>query len=249
MEDHYKVNLAIDDIKLSLTFNEFLFDDIMEKVNASQELSYLFEWEGIDWDDFIDKIRNHLYDMKSVFDLIRQELTEINTVPHTTHIISHTNTIVDSLKVLDEYRDGLYKLLDDAKGTYPDYFSGSPIRLFMIDLANFLLNLDISTDGLYDNLIVINDLYSNKPELSSDTSDNSILMEFTKNTGEIIEIMESTSDTNNFLDKMIKHIESLMSAENKIIEEAEKIIAVAHTRWLSENHLPGLYRHERRSTH
>ena len=83
--------------------------------------------------------------------------------------------------------------------------------------------LDISTDGLYDNLIVINDLYSNKPELSS--------------------------DTNNFLDKMIKHIESLMSAENKIIEEAEKIIAVAHTRWLSENHLPGLYRHERRSTH
>ena len=249
MEDHYKVNLAIDDIKLSLTFNEFLFDDIMEKVNASQELSYLFEWEGIDWDDFIDKIRNHLYDMKSVFDLMRQELTEINTVPHTTHIISHTNTIVDSLKVLDEYRDGLYKLLDDAKGTYPDYFSGSPIRLFMIDLANFLLNLDISTDGLYDNLIVINDLYSNKPELSSDTSDNSILMEFTKNTGEIIEIMESTSDTNNFLDKMIKHIESLMSAENKIIEEAEKIIAVAHTRWLSENHLPGLYRHERRSTH
>ena len=249
MEDHYKVNLAIDDTKLSITFNEFLFDDIMEKVNASQELSYLFEWEGIDWDDFIDKIRNHLYDMKSVFDLIRQELTEINTVPHTTHIISHTNTIVDSLKVLDEYRDGLYKLLDDAKGTYPDYFSGSPIRLFMIDLANFLLNLDISTDGLYDNLIVINDLYSNKPELSSDTSDNSILMEFTKNTGEIIEIMESASDTNNFLDKMIKHIESLMSAENKIIEEAEKIIAVAHTRWLSENHLPGLYRHERRSTH
>ena len=216
MEDHYKVNLAIDDIKLSLTFNEFLFDDIMEKVNASQELSYLFEWEGIDWDDFIDKIRNHLYDMKSVFDLMRQELTE-------THIISHTNTIVDSLKVLDEYRDGLYKLLDDAKGTYPDYFSGSPIRLFMIDLANFLLNLDISTDGLYDNLIVINDLYSNKPELSS--------------------------DSNNFLDKMIKHIESLMSAENKIIEEAEKIIAVAHTQWLSENHLPGLYRHERRSTH
>ena len=242
MEDHYKVSLAIDDTKLSLTFNEFLFDDIMEKVNASQELSYLFEWEGIDWDDFIDKIRNHLYDMKSVFDLMRQELTE-------THIISHTNTIVDSLKVLDEYRDGLYKLLDDAKGTYPDYFSGSPIRLFMIDLANFLLNLDISTDGLYDNLIVINDLYSNKPELSSDTSDNSIIMEFTKNTGEIIEIMESTSDTNNFLDKMIKHIESLMSAENKIIEEAEKIIAVAHTRWLSENHLPGLYRHERRSTH
>ena len=204
MEDHYKVSLAVDDTKLSLTFNEFLFDDIMEKVNASQELSYLFEWEGIDWD------------MKSVFDLMRQELTE-------THIISHTNTIVDSLKVLDEYRDGLYKLLDDAKGTYPDYFSGSPIRLFMIDLANFLLNLDISTDGLYDNLIVINDLYSNKPELSS--------------------------DTNNFLDKMIKHIESLMSAENKIIEEAEKIIAVAHTRWLSENHLPGLYRHERRSTH
>ena len=249
MEDHYKVNLAIDDTKLSLTFNEFLFDDIMEKVNASQELSYLFEWEGIDWDDFIDKIRNHLYDMKSVFDLMRQELTEINTVPHTTHIISHTNTIVDSLKVLDEYMDELYKLLDDAKGTYPDYFSGSPIRLFMIDLANFLLNLDISTDGLYDNLIVINDLDSNKPELSSDTSDNSILMEFTKNTGEIIEIMESTSDTNNFLDKMIKHIESLMSAENKIIEEAEKIIAVAHTRWLSENHLPGLYRHERRSTH
>lgn len=216
MQDHYKVNLAIDDTKLSLTFNEFLFDDIMEKVNASQELSYLFEWEGIDWDDFIDKIRNHLYDMKSVFDLMRQELTE-------THIISHTNTIVDSLKVLDEYRDGLYKLLDDVKGTYPDYLSGSPIRLFMIDLANFLLNLDISTDGLYDNLIVINDLYSNKPELSS--------------------------DTNNFLDKMIKHIESLMSAENKIIEEAEKIIAVAHTRWLSENHLPGLYRHERRSTH
>ena len=242
MEDHYKVSLAIDDTKLSLTFNEFLFDDIMEKVNASQELSYLFEWEGIDWGDFIDKIRNHLYDMKSVFDLMRQELTEIN-------IISHTNTIVDSLKVLDEYRDELYKLLDDAKGTYPDYFSGSPIRLFMIDLANFLLNLDISTDGLYDNLIVINDLYSNKPELSSDTSDNSIIMEFTKNTGEIIEIMESTSDTNNFLDKMIKHIESLMSAENKIIEEAEKIIAVAHTRWLSENHLPGLYRHERRSTH
>ena len=216
MEDHYKVSLAVDDTKLSLTFNEFLFDDIMEKVNASQELSYLFEWEGIDWDDFIDKIRNHLYDMKSVFDLMRQELTE-------THIISHTNTIVDSLKVFDEYRDGLYKLLDDAKGTYPDYFSGSPIRLFMIDLANFLLNLDISTDGLYDNLIVINDLDSNKPELSS--------------------------DTNNFLDKMIKHIESLMSAENKIIEEAEKIIAVAHTRWLSENHLPGLYRHERRSTH
>ena len=216
MEDHYKVSLAVDDTKLSLTFNEFLFDDIMEKVNASQELSYLFEWEGIDWDDFTNKIRNHLYDMKSVFDLMRQELTE-------THIITHTNTIVDSLKVLDEYRDGLYKLLDDAKGTYPDYFSGSPIRLFMIDLANFLLNLDISTDGLYDNLIVINDLYSNKPELSS--------------------------DTNNFLDKMIKHIESLMSAENKIIEEAEKIIAVAHTRWLSENHLPGLYRHERRSTH
>ena len=216
MEDHYKVQLAIDDTILSLTFNEFLFDDIMEKVNASQELSYLFEWEGIDWDDFIDKIRNHLYDMKSVFDLMRQELTE-------THIISHTNTIVDSLKVLDEYRDGLYKLLDDAKGTYPDYFSGSPIRLFMIDLANFLLNLDISTDGLYDNLIVINDLYCDISELSS--------------------------DTNNFLDKMIKHIESLMSAENKIIEEAEKIIAVAHTRWLSENHLPGLYRHERRSTH
>lgn len=216
MEDHYKVNLAIDDTKLSLTFNEFLFDDIMEKVNASQELSYLFEWEGIDWDDFIDKIRNHLYDMKSVFDLMRQELTE-------THIISHTNTIVDSLKVLDEYRDGLYKLLDDAKGTYPDYFSGSPIRLFMIDLANFLLNLDISTDGLYDNLIVINGMYCDISELSS--------------------------DTNNFLDKMIKHIESLMSAENKIIEEAEKIIAVAHTRWLSENHLPGLYRHERRSTH
>ena len=216
MEDHYKVQLAIDDTKLSLTFNEFLFDDIMEKVNASQELSYLFEWEGIDWDDFTNKIRNQLHDMKSVFDLMRQELTE-------THIITHTNTIVDSLKVLDEYRDGLYKLLDDAKGTYPDYFSGSPIRLFMIDLANFLLNLDISTDGLYDNLIVINDLYSNKPELSS--------------------------DTNNFLDKMIKHIESLMSAENKIIEEAEKIIAVAHTRWLSENHLPGLYRHERRSTH
>ena len=216
MQDHYKVNLAIDDTKLSLTFNEFLFDDIMEKVNASQELSYLFEWEGIDWDDCIDKIRNHLYDMKSVFDLMRQELTE-------THIITHTNTIVDSLKVLDEYRDGLYKLLDDAKGTYPDYFSGSPIRLFMIDLANFLLNLDTSTDGLYDNLIVINDLYSNKPELSS--------------------------DTNIFLDKMIKHIESLMSAENKIIEEAEKIIAVAHTQWLSENHLPGLYRHERRSTH
>ena len=242
MEDHYKVSLAVDDTKLSLTFNEFLFDDIMEKVNASQELSYLFEWEGIDWDDFIDKIRNHLYDMKSVFDLMRQELTE-------THIISHTNTIVDSLKVLDEYRDELYKLLDDAKGTYPDYFSGSPIRLFMIDLANFLLNLDISTDGLYDNLIVINDLDSNKPELSSDTSDNSIIMEFTKNTCEIIEIMESTSDTNNFLYKMIKHIESLMSAENKIIEEAEKIIAVAHTQWLSENHLPGLYRHERRSTH
>ena len=216
MEDHYKVNLAIDDTKLSLTFNEFLFDDIMEKVNASQELSYLFEWEGIDWDDFIDKIRNHLYDMKSVFDLMRQELTE-------THIISHTNTIVDSLKVFDEYRDGLYKLLDDAKGTYPDYFSGSPIRLFMIDLANFLLNLDISTDGLYDNLIVINGMYCDISELSS--------------------------DTNNFLDKMIKHIESLMSAENKIIEEAEKIIAVAHTRWLSENHLPGLYRHERRSTH
>ena len=216
MEDHYKVNLAIDDTKLSLTFNEFLFDDIMEKVNASQELSYLFEWEGIDWDDFIDKIRNHLYDMKSVFDLMRQELTE-------THIISHTNTIVDSLKVLDEYRDGLYKLLDDAKGTYPDYFSGSPIRLFMIDLANFLLNLDISTDGLYDNLIVINGMYCDISELSS--------------------------DTNNFLYKMIKHIESLMSAENKIIEEAEKIIAVAHTRWLSENHLPGLYRHERRSTH
>ena len=216
MQDHYKVNLAIDDTKLSLTFNEYLFDDIMEKVNASQELSYLFEWEGIDWDDFIDKIRNHLYDMKSVFDLMRQELTE-------THIISHTNTIVDSLKVLDEYRDGLYKLLDDAKGTYPNYFSGSPIRLFMIDLANFLLNLDISTDGLYDNLIVINDMYSNKPELSS--------------------------DTNSFLDKMIKHIESLMSAENKIIEEAEKIIAVAHTRWLTEYHLPGLYRHERRSTH
>ena len=216
MEDHYKVSLAVDDTKLSLTFNEFLFDDIMEKVNASQELSYLFEWEGIDWDDFTNKIRNQLHDMKSVFDLMRQELTE-------THIITHTNTIVDSLKVLDEYRDGLYKLLDDAKGTYPDYFSGSPIRLFMIDLANFLLNLDISTDGLYDNLIVINDLDSNKPELSS--------------------------DTNNFLDKMIKHIESLMSAENKIIEEAEKIIAVAHTRWLSENHLPGLYRHERRSTH
>ena len=216
MEDHYKVSLAVDDTKLSLTFNEFLFDDIMEKVNASQELSYLFEWEGIDWDDFTNKIRNQLHDMKSVFDLMRQELTE-------THIITHTNTIVDSLKVLDEYRDGLYKLLDDAKGTYPDYFSGSPIRLFMIDLANFLLNLDISTDGLYDNLIVINDLYRNNPELSS--------------------------DTNNFLDKMIKHIESLMSAENKIIEEAEKIIAVAHTRWLSENHLPGLYRHERRSTH
>ena len=216
MEDHYKVNLAIDDTKLSITFNEFLFDDIMEKVNASQELSYLFEWEGIDWDDFTNKIRNQLHDMKSVFDLMRQELTE-------THIISHTNTIVDSLKVLDEYRDGLYKLLDDAKGTYPDYFSGSPIRLFMIDLANFLLNLDISTDGLYDNLIVINDLYCDISELSS--------------------------DTNNFLDKMIKHIESLMSAENKIIEEAEKIIAVAHTRWLSENHLPGLYRHERRSTH
>ena len=190
MEDHYKVNLAIDDTKLSLTFNEFLFDDIMEKVN-------LFEWEDIDFYDFTNKIRNHLYDMKSFFDLMRQELTE-------THIISHTNTIVDSLKVFDEYRDGLYKLLDDAKGTYPDYFSGSPIRLFMIDLANFLLNLDISTDGLYDN---------------------------------------------NFLDKMIKHIESLMSAEKKIIEEAEKIIAVAHTRWLSENHLPGLYRHERRSTH
>ena len=244
MEDinHNEVQLAIDDAKLSLTFNEFLFDDIMEKVNAGQELSYLFEWEGIDWDDFIDKIRNHLYDMKSVFDLMRQELTE-------THIISHTNTIVDSLKVLDEYRDGLYKLLDDAKGTYPDYFSGSPIRLFMIDLANFLLNLDISTDGLYDNLIVINGMYCDISELSSDTSDNSIIMEFTKNTGEIIEIMESTSDTNNFLDKMIKHIESLMSAENKIIEEAEKIIAVAHTRWLSENHLPGLYRHERRSTH
>ena len=216
MEDHYKVSLAVDDTKLSLTFNEFLFDDIMEKVNASQELSYLFEWEGIDWDDFIDKIRNHLYNMKSVFDLMRQELTE-------THIISHTNTIVDSLKVLDEYRDELYKLLDDAKGTYPDYFSGSPIRLFMIDLANFLLNLDISTDGLYDNLIVINVMYCDISELSS--------------------------DTNNFLDKMIKHIESLMSAENKIIEEAEKIIAVAHTRWLSENHLPGLYRHERRSTH
>lgn len=215
MEDHYKVQLAIDNTKLSLTFNEFLFDDIMEKVNASQELSYLFEWEGIDWDDFTNKIRNQLHDMKSVFDLMRQELTE-------THIISHTNTIVDSLKVLDEYRDGLYKLLDDAKGTYPDYFSGSPIRLFMIDLANFLLNLDISTDGLYDNLIVINDLDSNKPELSS--------------------------DTNNFLDKMIKHIESLMSAENKIIEEAEKIIAVAHTRWLSENHLPGLYRHERKNS-
>ena len=249
MEDHYKVNLAIDDTKLSLTFNEFLFDDIMEKVNASQELSYLFEWEGIDWDDFIDKIRNHLYNMKSVFDLMRQELTEINTVPHTTPIISHTNTIVDSLKVFDEYRDGLYKLLDDAKGTYPDYFSGSPIRLFMIDLANFLLNLDISTDGLYDNLIVINDLYCDISELSSDTSDNSIIMEFTKNTGEITEIMESTSDTNNFMDKMIKHIKSLMSAENKIIEEAEKIIAVAHTQWLSENHLPGLYRHERRSTH
>ena len=216
MEDHYKVNLAIDDIKLSLTFNEFLFDDIMEKVNASQELSYLFEWEGIDWDDFTNKIRNQLHDMKSVFDLMRQELTE-------THIITHTNTIVDSLKVLDEYRDGLYKLLDDAKGTYPDYFSGSPIRLFMIDLANFLLNLDISTDGLYDNLIVINGMYCDISELSS--------------------------DTNNFLDKMIKHIEGLMSAENKIIEEAEKIIAVAHTRWLSENHLPGLYRHERRSTH
>ena len=206
MEDHYKVSLAVDDTKLSLTFNEFLFDDIMEKVNASQELSYLFEWEGIDFYDFTNKIRNHLYDMKSFFDLMRQELTE-------THIISHTNTIVDSLKVLDEYRDGLYKLLDDAKGTYPDYFSGSPIRLFMIDLANFLLNLDISTDGLYDNLIVINDLYCDISELSS--------------------------DTNNFLDKMIKHIESLMSAENKIIEEAEKIIAVAHTRWLSENHLPG----------
>ena len=216
MEDHYKVNLAIDDTKLSITFNEFLFDDIMEKVNASQELSYLFEWEGIDWDDFTNKIRNQLHDMKSVFDLMRQELTE-------THIISHTNTIVDSLKVLDEYRDGLYKLLDDAKGTYPDYFSGSPIRLFMIDLANFLLNLDISTDGLYDNLIVINGMYCDISELSS--------------------------DTNNFLYKMIKHIESLMSAENKIIEEAEKIIAVAHTRWLSENHLPGLYRHERRSTH
>ena len=232
MEDHYKVSLAVDDTKLSLTFNEFLFDDIMEKVNASQELSYLFEWEGIDWDDFTNKIRNQLHDMKSVFDLMRQELTE-------THIISHTNTIVDSLKVLDEYRDELYKLLDDAKGTYPDYFSGSPIRLFMIDLANFLLNLDISTDGLYDNLIVINGMYCDISELSSDTSDNSIIMEFTKNTGEIIEIMESTSDTNNFLDKMIKHIESLMSAENKIIEEAEKIIAVAHTRWLSENHLPG----------
>ena len=218
MEDinHNKVQLAIDDTKLSLTFNEFLFDDIMEKVNASQELSYLFEWEGIDWDDFTNKIRNQLHDMKSVFDLMRQELTE-------THIITHTNTIVDSLKVLDEYRDGLYKLLDDAKGTYPDYFSGSPIRLFMIDLANFLLNLDISTDGLYDNLIVINDMYCDISELSS--------------------------DTNNFLDKMIKHIESLMSAENKIIEEAEKIIAVAHTRWLSENHLPGLYRHKRRSTH
>ena len=242
MEDHYKVSLAIDGTKLSLTFNEFLFDDIMEKVNASQELSYLFEWEDIDWDDFTNKIRNQLHDMKSVFDLMRQELTE-------THIISHTNTIVDSLKVLDEYRDRLYKLLDDAKGTYPDYFSGSPIRLFMIDLANFLLNLDISTDGLYDNLIVINGMYCDISELSSDTSDNSIIMEFTKNTGEIIEIMESTSDTNNFLDKMIKHIESLMSAENKIIEEAEKIIAVAHTRWLSENHLPGLYRHERRSTH
>ena len=216
MQDHYKVNLAIDDTKLSLTFNEFLFDDIMEKVNASQELSYLFEWEGIDWGDFTNRIRNQLHDMKSVFDLMRQELTE-------THIISHTNTIVDSLKVLDEYRDGLYKLLDDAKGTYPDYFSGSPIRLFMIDLANFLLNLDISTDGLYDNLIVINGMYCDISELSS--------------------------DTNNFLDKMIKHIESLMSAENKIIEEAEKIIAVAHTRWLSENHLPGLYRHKRRSTH
>ena len=216
MQDHYKVNLAIDDTKLSLTFNEFLLNDIMEKVNASQELSYLFEWEGIDWDDFTNKIRNQLHDMKSVFDLMRQELTE-------THIITHTNTIVDSLKVLDEYRDGLYKLLDDAKGTYPDYFSGSPIRLFMIDLANFLLNLDISTDGLYDNLIVINGMYCDISELSS--------------------------DTNNFLDKMIKHIESLMSAENKIIEEAEKIIAVAHTRWLSENHLPGLYRHERRSTH
>ena len=242
MEDHYKVSLAIDGTKLSLTFNEFLFDDIMEKVNASQELSYLFEWEGIDWDDFTNKIRNQLHDMKSVFDLMRQELTE-------THIISHTNTIVDSLKVLDEYRDGLYKLLDDAKGTYPDYFSGSPIRLFMIDLANFLLNLDISTGGLYDNLIVINGMYCDISELSSDTSDNSIIMEFTKNTGEIIEIMESTSDTNNFLDKMVKHIESLMSAENKIIEEAEKIIAVAHTQWLSENHLPGLYRHERRSTH
>ena len=116
----------------------------------------------------------------------------------------------------------------------------------MIDLANFLLNLDISTDGLYDNLIVINDLDSNKPELSSDTSDNSNLMESDKITSDM---RESTSDTNNFLDKMIKHIESLMSAENKIIEEAEKIIAVAHTRWLSENHLPGLYRHERRSTH
>ena len=216
MEDHNKVQLAIDDTKLSLEFNQFLFDDIMEKLNASQELSYLFEWECIDWDDFTNKIRNHLYDMKSVFDLMRQELTE-------THIISHTNTIVDSLKVLDEYRDGLYKLLDDAKGTYPDYFSGSPIRLFMIDLANFLLNLDTSTDGLYDNLIVINDMYC--------------------------DICELSSDTNNFLDKMIKHIESLMSAENKIIEEAEKIIAVAHTRWLSENHLPGLYRHERRSTH
>ena len=193
MEDHYKVSLAVDDTKLSLTFNEFLFDDIMEKVNASQELSYLFEWEGIDWDDFTNKIRNQLHDMKSVFDLMRQELTE-------THIITHTNTIVDSLKVLDEYRDGLYKLLDDAKGTYPDYFSGSPIRLFMIDLANFLLNLDISTDGLYDNLIVINGMYCDISELSR--------------------------DTNNFL-----------------------IIAVAHTRWLSENHLPGLYRHERRSTH
>ena len=90
MEDHYKVSLAVDDTKLSLTFNEFLFDDIMEKVNASQELSYLFEWEGIDWDDFTNKIRNQLHDMKSVFDLMRQELTE-------THIISHTNTIVDSL--------------------------------------------------------------------------------------------------------------------------------------------------------
>ena len=78
--------------------------------------------------------------------------------------------------------------------------------------------------------------------------DESRLMILDKNTGEIIEIMESTSDTNNFLDKMIKHIESLMSAENKIIEEAEKIIAVAHTRWLSENHLPGLYRHERKNS-